>query len=78
MTRYFAAKDGCGDDLIYVDDDSSLPLTWYVEEDRLGEAAFSQAITVERPGYANRFELVAVYPIWGLSGQAWALYRNSP
>jgi hypothetical protein len=78
MTRYFAMRSGQGDDLIYVDEASSMPVTWYVQEDRLGGATFPLNLDVARAGSSSRFERVEVFPHWGLSGQSWALYRATP
>ncbi len=78
MTRYFAAKAGHGEDLIYINDDSTMPLTWYVQEDRHQFGRFPTAQWVERPDGRTAYELVWATRPWGLSGQAWALYRPTP
>ncbi|MEM7121056.1 MAG: glycosyltransferase family 39 protein [Pseudomonadota bacterium] len=78
MTGYFARKAGHSDDLIYINDDSSMPLTWYVQEDRHQIGDFPLAQWVDRAGGRVAYELVWVTRPWGLSGQAWALYRPTP
>lgn len=78
MTRYFAAKAGHGEDLIYINDDSTMPLTWFVQENRFQHGNFPMAQWIERPDGRVAYELVWTTRPWGLSGQTWALYLPTP